>query len=248
MNELKTDLRRALLSPPFWIAAALMTAAVALGAGSKMLFPEDAAQGLYTGYHIDLIQTGLSSSVALMVLPILCTLPYTAAFLEEYQSGYIKVYLMKCDERRYVRGKVIAPMLAGGLCLTAGVLLAYTAAALIYTPMELAGDMPSAWSALFGPCLRYMVCGALWAGVGALLANVSLSRYMAYASPFVLFYVLVVLAERYFTGLVVLNPKEWIVMSAGWPLGTWGVALLALAMIGILGMANEAVIEGKIKN
>lgn len=249
MNEFKSDLRRAILSPPFWIAAAVMAVAVALGAGIDMVFPKMAAKGLVPYYHAGLIRAGVRSDWALMALPILCALPYTAAFLDEYESGYIRPYLMKCGQAAYVRGKAAVPAVAGGLCLVAGILAAYLLAALVYSPMELASQ-PAATPVMdmLRLCLVCFACGAVWAGAGALLANVSMSRHMAYASPFVLFYVLVMLSERYLPGLYVLNPKQWIRMENPWPLGAWGVALPALLLAGILILANGAVIEKRIKN
>ena len=78
-----------------------------------------------------------------------------------------------------------------------------------------------------------LFCGALWALVGMTLSALTDSRYIAYASPFVLFYLLVILYERYYDGLFVLYPREWLDPSPRWVCGRAGVAVL-LAELGAL--------------
>lgn len=243
------DMKRALSGPAFWGTAAAMVLALALGAGSRALFPEGAMAGLAPGYHTALMERALTSDPALLTLPILCALPYTAAFLEEYDSGFYRLYVARCDRRGYVRGKVLAPVLLGGLSLGAGILAAYILSALIYGPLEAAEGqaLPPALS-LLGLCLRTCLCGGLWAAAGALLGNLCLSRAMAYASPFALFYTLAMLAERYLGGLYVINPRQWVRMETPWPLGGWGVALPVTLLTAILCMVNAAVIEGRLQD
>ena len=48
---------------------------------------------------------------------------------------------------------------------------------------------------------------------------------MAYLSPFIGYYLLVILCERYFPALYVLYPWEWLFPGEGWPLGALGAAL-----------------------
>lgn len=249
MNEIKADIYRSIKNIPFVIGVSVMVIIIAIGIGTKQLFPQGVSDGLMPYYHANIILSSLSSDIVLMAIPILCTLPYTATFLDEYNSGYIKVYLMKCDKSRYIRGKVLAPAISGGLCLVVGILIAYFIGALAYSPLEIADEMAvSPFLEVFKKCLLFIVCGALWSSVGALLANVSLSKYMAYASPFVIFYVLVILSERYFSDIYVISPKEWLKMENYWPLGEWGVILLMGILTFIVCMINEVVIERRINN
>ena len=92
MNTIKTDIKRAILSLPFLASCVAVVLVIAMGAGGKVLFPKDVAQGLYPFYHMQLVLNALQSDIMLIVVPILCTIPYTSAFLDEYNSGYIKTY------------------------------------------------------------------------------------------------------------------------------------------------------------
>ena len=163
------------------------------------------------GYHHDFIASALGSDGMTLALPLLAALPFTAAFLDDLKSGFLKEYLPRTTPTGYLLGRITGCLLSGA-------------------PLELAPTDP----ALIGKLIRelrqtleLMACsGALWSAVGLLLGTVTGSKYMAYASPFVLYYVLIILHERYLPDLFILYPKEWIAPSAHWQFGVTGVLLL----------------------
>ena len=69
---------------------------------------------------------------------------------------------------------------------------------------------------------------------------------MAYAAPFVIYYVLVFLSERYFHGIYVINPKEWLAPKEFWIGGDWGIILLLILLNIIVMLINDVIIEGRI--
>ena len=181
-------------------------------------------------YHHDFIASALGSDGMTLALPLLAALPFTAAFLDDLKSGFLKEYLPRTTPTGYLLGRITGCLLSGALALCLGVFLAYAVAALLFLPLERAPTDP----ALIGKLIRelrqtleLMACsGALWSAVGLLLGTVTSSKYMAYASPFVLYYVLIILHERYLPDLFILYPKEWIAPSAHWQFGVTGVLLL----------------------
>jgi len=181
------------------------------------------------GYHHDFISSALGSDGMTLALPLLAALPFTAAFLDDLKSGFLKEYLPRTTPTGYLLGRITGCLLSGALALCLGVFLAYGVAVLLFLPMECAPTDP----ALIGKLIRelrqtlgLMACsGALWSAVGLLLGTVTGSKYMAYASPFVLYYVLIILHERYLPDLFILYPKEWIAPSAHWQFGVTGVLL-----------------------
>lgn len=182
------------------------------------------------GYHHDFIASALGSDGMTLALPLLAALPFTAAFLDDLKSGFLKEYLPRTTVTGYIIGRTLGCLLSGALALCLGVFLAYAVAVLLFLPLERAPTDP----ALIGKLIRelrqtleLMACsGALWSAVGLLLGTVTGSKYMAYASPFVLYYVLIILHERYLPDLFILYPKEWIAPSAHWQFGVTGVLLL----------------------
>jgi hypothetical protein len=193
---------------------------------------------LPNGYHGQFILKALSSDWMTFVLPILCALPYTTVFVDDIKSGYIKQYLHRSGNAQYIKGKLTACALSGGLVLPVGIVLAYGIAMLLYIPMELAlgpGEIVQPYFAqvLMKAALLFF-SGAFWSLVGFTLAAVTMNKYMAYASPFILYYVLIILNERYFPSLYVLYPKEWLFPSDNWVMGSFGVILLLIELIFIL--------------
>ncbi len=248
MDTIKTDIKRAIFSLPFLASVIVMIVAILFGAGKDTIFPQNVKFGLMPFYHMNIIFTAMRSDIVLIVVPIVCTLPYTSAFLDEYTSGYIKIYIMKTHKEDYVRGKVIASAISGGLTMAVSICIVTILFALIYRPMEMASEEAvSPIMSLITKTTVFFLSGSLWASVGTLLANVSLSKYMAYASPFVIYYVLVILAERYFREVYVINPKEWLLQENFWPASDWGVmVLLILLMIPVM-LVSGSVIRRKLE-
>ncbi len=193
------------------------------------------------GYHHNFIALALGSDGMTLALPLLAALPFTAAFLDDWKSGFLKEYLPRTTVTGYIIGRMLGCLLSGALALCLGVFLAYWIAALLFLPLEAAPTDPAEMGKLMRglrETLELMACsGALWSSIGLLLGTVTGSKYMAYASPFVLYYVLIILHERYLPDLFILYPKEWIEPSAHWQFGVTGVLLLVgeLTVLAALG-------------
>lgn len=92
MQIITTDLKRALPSWGFIISFSGMTLVALLGVFDQII---PMLQGQYrnTGLPVDftaqLILSALSSDTIKIVLPILCAIPFTSNFLDEYKSRYV---------------------------------------------------------------------------------------------------------------------------------------------------------------
>ena len=243
MKKYNSDIGRALSSWGFYAGIAGMVIAIIIGAAGDVLPMLQAPEmnGLYNGFHAQTLLTALSSDVMLLCVPILAALPYTSAFVDDYKSGYLKEYLPRSGRRRYITGKVAATAVSGALVMFIGIIIAYVLFALVFTPMEQVPDeqmtqmmQPHFFADILGRGFVFALCGALWSLVGAMLAAVTMSKYMAYASPFIIYYVLVILSERYIKDVYVLNPKQWLGAGEVWPGGIWGIALLVAQLAAIV--------------
>ena len=105
--------------------------------------------------------------------------------------------------------------LSGGLTLFIGVILMFLVFAILFLPMETAAETAEVFGTEMqmiensitaqkkfgkvydaGICVlsKWMLLVISW----GILAAVTMSKYMAYASPFILYYVLVIFSKRYF--------------------------------------------------
>ena len=203
------------------------------------------------GFHINLILSALTSEGMMLALPLLCALPYTTSFIDEVRSGFAKECLPRTTIRSYVVGKALACALSGGLTVALGAVLAYILSALVFLPIEaalpLGAEAPGYFAQLLWRVALLFASGAFWALVGLTFATLTNSKYMAYASPFVACYVLVILYERYFDTLFVLYPKEWINPSDRWVFGNSGVLLLVLEFTVIAALAFGAAAKRRLR-
>ena len=249
-DSLTCDIRRALGAKGFYAGAAVLVLMIAVASIDSLINGFATGQPLPNGFHGQLILAALTSDDVTMALPILCALPFTTAFVDDVKSGYIRQYLPRAGVSGYIRGKLLACGLSGGLVLVAGLAAAFALAALLLTPMELA-PAPDAVVQPICPeltlhALVLFSSGAFWSLVGFTLASITMSRYMAYASPFVVYYVLIILHERYFKQFFALYPKEWLAQTHQWIGNGYGIPLLLLELTAVVGLACALVMKRRL--
>ena len=168
-----------------------------------------------------LYRFGFDSDLFRISVPVLAAVPYSTAWINEYQSGYIKEYLPRCGRTAYIMGKFLSCGISGGALLgTACFFYLHSK-----PQEEISIDV-----------LLVFLSGMLWAVVAAVLAVASNSRYVAYGGSFVLFYALVILYERYFVSLYCLYPVEWFAPVHAWVFGNTGIILMCGGMILVAGI------------
>jgi hypothetical protein len=209
------------------------------------------------GYHTELLLSALNGNAMTLALPILCALPYTAAFVDDIKSGFYKQYLSRTTMGGYIAGKTAACALSGAFAILLGILAAWAVTALEFLPKEAApvvyitstGEtVKQAVSPLWGKLLLYGLSAAFWSLIGMLFATLTNSKYMAYASPFVIYYVLIILNERYFSSLYVIYPKEWLSPSALWEYGNAGVILVIGELIAVAVLCTMLTARRRLRN
>lgn len=204
---------------------------------------------LMNGFHAEFILKALTSDAIILIVPIVCSIPFASSFIDEIKSGFIKPYLHRTNVGSYIAGKILGCILSGGLVLIFGILAAYLISYLVFTPFEkalLREETPQPYLAeILKYALLFFVSGAFWSLVGMTFAAFTNSKYMAYASPFIIYYILIILNERYFKVYTV-YPKEWLNPSQFWVLGNTGVIILLLELILIVSVCFSSVAKRRI--
>lgn len=255
-NALESDLNR-IGARIFALSAAGLLAAAFFGVFERIMAAFSSGT-VMPGEAVQISLAALESEPVILALPILAALPFTTAFLDDYSSRYVLSSLPRSGKRNYVASKCLITGLSGGLALLLGAAATVGVLELLIQPLESA---PAYWEDtsefdvarqaafldLMGRFLLLFLSGALWALVGACLATLTMSYYVAYASPFVFFYVLVILAERYARGGYMMNPKEWLSPSQNWP-GVAGTAVFVGELVGILGVLYSILLNRRLKD
>lgn len=164
-------------------------------------------------------------------VPIIATFPYSTAWLLDYQSGFIKSYIPRCGIKQYILGKIIACGVSGGLVEMLGCWL-YS---LIDTETEINLEL-------------IFISGVLWAVLSATLSAWSGSRYIAYGGSFVIYYILVILRQRYFEDMYCLYPYEWINPEHKWVFDEQGIVILMVGIILALGFMYYGILRRRIES
>ena len=178
------------------------------------------------GYHTEFVLTALRSDTVAAFVPILAVLPFAGSFVDDVKSKFARFFLIRSSFPTYLVSRILVCFITGGFVAAAGALLSWGGAALLFAPMEgmeaysdVSGDLWQTVGLLF-------LAGGLWAVAGMAMSTLMESKYIAYASPFVLYYLLVILYERYFPNAYLIYPREWMNPSGLWPFGGWGPGIL----------------------
>lgn len=203
-----------------WSASVICFVTMAVG------FPFDEIKlPLSSGAFLELFQKALDSEMILFLIPIAAVLPVGAAYVRESSTGFLKFYITRINRMEYIRRKTMQ-IYAGGflpffVAGTAALLFCF----LFLYPLELKGNISGEMilSALV-LLLRVSLIGGIMAELAGIFAAVFQNFYMAYGLPFVCYYMLIILKERYLQELYVCYPAEWIKCQQDWGpenIGIW---------------------------
>ncbi|MGM9590977.1 MAG: hypothetical protein ACI3V0_12540 [Faecousia sp.] len=192
--------------------------------------------GFYEGYHNELICTAFSSDTLAAFLPALAAIPLSAGYLEDMKSKVSRFSLIRGSYSDYLFGNCIACWLCGGGAVLLGAISAWGITTTIFLPLERVLDNPPELGMQIVAQLTLLFLnGGLWAVLGITMSTIMESKYIAYASPFIVYYLLVILYERYFPNAWLLYPKNWLNPEI-WPYGVGSAALFLLELTFLCGL------------
>ncbi|MCI8485393.1 MAG: hypothetical protein HFH41_13805 [Lachnospiraceae bacterium] len=185
---------------------------------------------LNSGSFIKYFQDALSSQIVLFVIPIGAVLPLGAVYVRESSSGFLKSYLTRTSRMAYVKKRTLQIYASGFLPFFYGGISGCFLCFLFLYPLELQGNIP--WEVIretFFLLLRICLTGGILAEISGIFAALFQNYYMAYGLPFVCYYMLIILKDRYFPDMYAMYPAEWIFCKENWGREGMGIWLFFLA-------------------
>lgn len=226
-------MKEVLREKSFWLAALVVFLGIAAGlpvVGMEL--------SLASGSFLTFFKKGLESKVLLFLLPITAVLPMGAVYVRESSGGFLKFYIARISRMEYI-GRKLLQIYAAGFCIFwfAGLLMLLFCFLCLY-PLELAGKLSweMVWEAL-ATLLRVSMIGGILSGLSGIFAAAFRNYYMAYGLPFVCYYLLIIIRERYLPELYAVYPLEWIQCEQDWGSekgGIWVFLLLLSAAVLLL--------------
>ena len=220
LNTIKSSIKQAIFSKYFLVGFIGVIVVIFISSISNVIEAFRAGESLMKGFHNEFINKAVVSEGMVLALPVIAALPFTASVVNDVKSGFIRYYVHRTSRRYYLIGKCMAGIISGGLVIVLGMVASYVIAFLMLVPREASASKEAEWVAFNIKFVKSVVLmflsGAFWSMCGLTLATATNSKYMAYASPFIVYYVLIILYERYFNKWYILYPKKWINPSFAW--------------------------------
>lgn len=220
-----------------WSASLIYFVTMAVG------FPFDEIKfPLNTGAFLELFQKALDNEMILFLIPIAAVLPVGAAYVRESSTGFLKLYITRINRMEYIRRKTLQVYVGGFLPFFVAGITAFLFCFLFLYPLELKGNI--SWEMFLSALvllLRIGLIGGIMAELSGIFAAVFQNFYMAYGLPFVCYYMLIILKERYLNKMYVFYPAEWVKCQQDWGpqgIGIWlFLIIFSIAMILLHGLA-----------
>lgn len=166
------------------------------------------------------VYSGYGTETFYMSVPVAAAIPYSTAWIIDYQSGFIKQYIGRTTKMAYIMGKFLACGVSGGGAILVG---AWLSSFFIKESKQTEYQY-----------LPIFAAGFVFAVLAQLIATVSMSRYIAYGGGFVICYALVIVYERYAKNLYMLCPYEWSNPKKEWMFGDTGLVIFLMGISLIL--------------
>lgn len=185
---------------------------------------------LASGTFLQYYKTALASQGILFLIPIISVLPAGAVYVKESSNGFLKLYITRISRMDYIKRKIFLIYVGGFLPFFAAGILAFLFSFLVFYPLELKGmiEKEGVWEDLF-LLLRICLVGGIIAEISGIFAAVFRNYYMAYGLPFVCYYLLIILKDRYLPDLYAMYPGEWVVPKQDW--GTNGMGIWVFFLV-----------------
>lgn len=207
-------------------------------------------QQVVGGWTAELLEDMLCGDAMMLVLPVICALPFSASFTDEFNHGVIRFELIRGGKKMFAHSKLWTSICVGGCMAAFAVCFLTMVVSIIFLPLEQGENQnENILSAmmLFEIVCRFFCLGAFESIVGLTVSSKLANRYMAWLSPFMTTYLLIIICERYFTSCRILYPMEWLNPSSNWPLQGWSVCLWLIFLIALLSWMFLKTVKIKLK-
>ena len=251
-HAIASGIRQSVFTARFWSSVVFIAMVVFLSSIDAAMEAFRSEDLLTYGFHGKFVLDAMGADALTICLPIVCALPYAASYVDDVKTKFLKLYIYRINNRGYILGKAAGCLVSGGAVIVLGLWLAYGVSAALFTPMEgpLEPDAvdPEYTMTLVRNCGLIFLSGGFWSLFGLAMSAAMESKYIAYAAPFIFYYVLIILCERYFTSLYVIYPKAWLSPGEEWSMGRWGPALVILELIVVTTLCFGAAVRKRVRS
>lgn len=218
------------------ISTVLVIVTIFLASLNSLLQNNPLLYKLSGNYHTTLIINALQSKAVSAMAPILATLSFSASYVEDIETKFVRHILVCSGYTGYILSYIVLCYILEGSIFVIGTVLTWQVATVVLLPFEVAAldtisDTITLSKSIWLLCLN----GSLWSIVGMTISSLIENRYISYAAPFVIYYLLTIISERYFPDVGLISPAAWIKPDS-WPFGILGASIFFLELIILCGI------------
>lgn len=236
---IRLEFKRGICSVGFYLSVVLLIIAGLLNTGDTLEYirgmglPEGEVRCLALLFH------AMWSEALCYLIPIVSTLALSGSYLEDVQSGLLKYILIRTEKNQYLWSKVLTCALFGALTVLLALVFMLVGFMIVY-PINtveigyLKMQTVRYYTDLFGRAFALVLNGSFYASLGGVIGTITNNKYMAYAAPFIFYYVVSTLFSAYLSDYPLLNPEEWLMMNLSSIFIVMGIVLV-LNIVSIFG-------------
>ena len=219
MKALQADFKRMILSLGFWVALVGTVAVALIGSYDFFIqFSSSGSQNTMLGEaSVNAAFSAYSSQIVLLVFPFLCVLPYASAFTDDFNSGFLEFYLPRAGRKSYLFSRVSTTAFSAGIAMTSGFLIIFLIDMVAFPATDIAVYSAGTEASFLLKSSDYLlrmplvfINACIWSLTAGMIAAVTFNKYLGYAFPFIIYYVLSSFQGKYFQDYYLLNPQEWL--------------------------------------
>lgn len=201
-----------------------------------------------TGSFIDYFQTAISSKQLTFLIPVVSVLPLGAVYIRDRASSFIKLYIVKISRQDYIIRKVVQIYASGFLVFLFSGGLVLLSCFLFLFPLELKGEWQREnFAEVVKMLLRIALVGGILAEISGIFAGMFQNYYMAYGLPFICYYILIILKDRYLSEMYSMYPVEWIKCEQDWGNNGNGIWFFLLLLSGMTVLLDGLILHYRLR-
>lgn len=236
-SVLSAEGKSSIFNPGFAAGVLLLTVVFVTAGYSYMEYLLEMGGSVEGAPWIVLFTYCISSDQSLLLLPLFVPLAASGNAQTELKSRFCLFLAERSGKKEYLLGKVSGAAISGGLMTLFSYILTLCIVSIacmnITDVSRNISELP-VWNLIF-EFLCGFLNGALWSLAGSAAAVLTKNSYLAYASPFIFYYVMTMFQERYYENLYFLSPKQWAFPSYyGTAFCVFVLLFLDLALSGLL--------------
>ena len=235
------DFQRMIRSRQFWVAVFVATAGLFFGTA----WPGWKKDTVFaSGTFLQLAKDSLKSRVVLFLIPVTALIPWGEEYLKEKQGNFLRSLIIRKGKRFYCMDRSVMTALSGILVWIIASFLQTLFFFLLFFWKEevfsLSKELVTEYVTLLA---RVCLVTSGMASLGGACGAWSNSVYLGMGLPFVTYFALMILRERYLENLYCVDPGEWIRGEAFWGSGQRGLWIFLILFWMLLLLLHGAALE-----